>query len=134
MPAVRPAVRVLVADARSLGTDLERALEGDPELQCVGRVELPSEVVAEARRLRPEVVLLGHGFGGGTTLQVVADLVADGLGLRVLVLSEVGSEMFARETLRRGAAGFLVHSGDLRTLLPRIRASIGRAPAEGVPA
>ena len=134
MPAVRPAVRVLVADARPLGTALERALDGDPELQCVGRVERPADVIAAVRRLRPEVVLLGHEFGAGTTLQVVAELVGQRPELRVLVLSEVASEMFARESLRRGAAGFLVHSGDLQTLLPRIRASIGRAPAEGVPA
>jgi DNA-binding NarL/FixJ family response regulator len=134
MPAARPAARVLVADARSLGTELERALEGDAELLCIGRVDRPSEVVGEARRLRPDVVLLGHVFGGAATLHVVGQLTLQQPGVCVLVLSEVASEMFARESLRRGAAGFLVHSGDLRTLLPRIRACLGREPADGLPA
>jgi DNA-binding NarL/FixJ family response regulator len=134
MLAARPAVRVLVADAHALGAELERALANDPELVCVGRVAVPSEVAAEARRHRPDVVLLGHLFGGGTTLRLVGELVADLPEIQVLVLSEVASDMFARESLRRGAAGFLVHSGDLRTLLPRIRACIGREPAEGMPA
>ena len=134
MPSARPVVRVLVADARSLGTELERALDGDAELLCVGRVDQPSEVVAEARRLRPDAVLLGHLFGGGATLGVVGQLTAQNPAVCVLVLSEVASDMFARESLRRGAAGFLVHSGDLRTLLPRIRACLGREPADGVPA
>jgi DNA-binding NarL/FixJ family response regulator len=134
MPSVRPAVRVLVADARALGADLERALAADPELACVARAQSPSEVVAEARRHRPDAVLLGQLFGGATTLQLVGALVADLPHARVLVLSEVASDMLARESLRRGAAGFLVHSGDLHTLLPRIRACIGREPAAPEPA
>jgi two-component system, NarL family, response regulator DesR len=129
MPA-RAALRILVAADAALGTALEAALAGDPELHCVGRVTSVGEVVAEARRHRPDVVLLGHLFGGGASLHVIADLAARLPEARVLVLSEVQSDILARESLRRGAAGFLVHSGNLATLVPRIHACIGRVPAE----
>lgn len=129
LPA-RPVLRVLVADDLMLGAGLEQAIACDPELACVARVGAPGDVVAAARHHRPDVVLLGHVFGGGTTLQVVAELVAALPQSRVLVLSVVASDMFARESLRRGASGFIVHSGDLGTLLPRIRACLGRLPAE----
>jgi two-component system response regulator DesR len=130
MVPARPAVRVLVADDKGLGLELQRALARDPELVCVGRVTELAAVLDEAARLRPDVILLTCLFGGGTTLHVVGNLASALPDCRVLVLSEVASESLARESLRRGATGFLVHSGDVTTLVPRIRACTGRAPAE----
>jgi two-component system response regulator DesR len=130
MVPARPAVRVLVADDRGLGAELQLALARDSEFQCLARITDISAVHAEAARHRPDVILLNHLFGGGKTLSVLGELTATLPDCRVLVLSEVASESLARESLRRGATGFLVHSGDVSTLLPRIRACTGRAPAE----
>jgi DNA-binding NarL/FixJ family response regulator len=125
----RPALRVLVADDKPLGVALQEALDRELEYVCVARVTDIGAVQSEAARHQPDLILLNL-FGGGKILQVVGELVSALPACRVLVLSEVASESLARESLRRGATGFLVHSGDVGTLLPRIRACTGRAPAE----
>ncbi len=130
MQPPRPAFRVLVADDTALGAALEAALTEDPDLRCVARVADPTRVAEEAGRHRAEVILLGHLGGGSVSLQILGELVPRVPAARVLVLSEVASDIVARESLRRGAIGFLVHSGDLGTLLPRIRACTGQLPVE----
>jgi DNA-binding NarL/FixJ family response regulator len=130
MVPARPALRVLVADDKPLGAALVAALGAGSELACVGRVTRLEDVAEQAERHAADVVLLDCLLGGATALHVVGDLAARRPGTMVLVLSEVASESLARESLRRGAVGFLVHSGHVGTLLPRIRACTGRAPAE----
>lgn len=135
MASSRSSLRILVVDDRSLGDALLSALAADSDLSCVSRVTDLRKVAAEAVRCAADVVLLNHLFAAGALLQVVGELVERVPGIRVLVLSEVASESLARETLRRGASGFLVHSGNVETLVPRIRACTGLAPAlHGVPA
>jgi two-component system response regulator DesR len=135
MPSARSTLRVLVVDDRPLGDALLSALADDADLSCVSRVTNLSTVTAEAERHAADVVLLNHLFAGAALLQVVGDLAERLPRIRVLVLSEVASESLARESLRRGASGFLVHSGNVETLVPRIRACTGHAPvARGVPA
>lgn len=128
MASARTALRVLVVDDRPFGDALQSALAADADLSCVSRVTDLRDVNGAAERHRADVVLLNHLFAGSTLLQVVGDLVERLPGARVLVLSEVASESLAREALKRGASGFLVHSGNVETLLPRIRACTGHAP------
>jgi DNA-binding NarL/FixJ family response regulator len=130
MVPARPALRVLVADDKPLGAALVTALGTGGELSCVGRVTRLEDVAEHADRHGADVVLLDCLLGGATALHVVGELAARRPETMVLVLSEVASESLARESLRRGAVGFLVHSGHVDTLLPRIRACTGRAPAE----
>lgn len=132
MTAARPALRVLVADDSALGTALVAAIGADPELVCVGRVEEPLRVAPTAAEVQPDLVLLAHLLGGSTTLHEISLIAARVPGVRVLVLSEVSSDILAGEALRRGAAGFLVHDGNVSHLLGRVRACGGRVPFDEV--
>lgn len=134
MTAARPALRVLVADDTALGTALAAAIDADPELVCVGRVREPLRVAAAATQFQPDLVLLAHLLGGSTTIHEVSQIAARAPGVRILVLSEVSSDILAEEALRRGAAGFLVHDGTVANLLARVRACGGRVPFEEVAA
>lgn len=126
MPPVRPALRVLVADDSAVGTALVAAIDSDPELVCVGRVADPVRVAAVAAEVQPDLVLLALLLAGTTTIQSVPVISARVPGVRVLLLSEVSSDILAAEALRRGAAGFLVHDGNVGHLLERVRACGGR--------
>jgi DNA-binding NarL/FixJ family response regulator len=130
MSSVRTPLRVLVADDRPFGDALVGALAADADLACVARVTDLAAVATDAERHAVDLVLLNPSFTGGTTLHVIGALTERLPRARILVLSEVASESLARESLRRGAAGFLVHSGNVQTLLARIRACAGHAPAE----
>jgi two-component system response regulator DesR len=126
MPAARPALRVLVADDSAVGTALVAAIDADPELACVARVADPVRVAAVAAEVQPDLVLLALLLDGSTTIQSVPLIRARVPGVRVLLLSEVSSDILAAESLRRGAAGFLVHDGNVAHLLERVRACGGR--------
>lgn len=130
MTAPRPTLRVLIADDTALGAALVTALDGDAELACVGRVTEPLGTAGTAAQVRPDLVLLAHLLGGASTLHEIPLIGARVPGVRVLVLSEVSSDILAEEALRRGAAGFLVHDGNVRHLLARIRACGGRGPLD----
>ncbi len=132
MTAARPALRVLVADDSALGAALAAAIDDDPELVCVGHVAEPLHVAAAAANVQPDLVLLAHLLGGSTTIHEVSLIAARAPGVRILVLSEVSSDILAEEALRRGAAGFLVHDGNVPNLLGRVRACGGRVPFDEV--
>lgn len=132
MTAARPALRVLVAHDTALGAALAAAIDRDPELVCVGHVAEPLRVAAAAAAAQPDLVLLAHLLGGSTTIHEVSLIAARVPGVRILVLSEVSSDILAEEALRRGAAGFLVHDGNVANLLGRVRACGGRVPFEEV--
>lgn len=127
MQSATPALRVLVADDTALGTDLVAALDRDTEWSCVARVQRLADVLPAVREHRPDLLLLGFLLNGATSLGLLAELAAQAPATQVLVLSDVGSDGLALASLRRGADGFIVHGGDLATLLPRLRACTGRA-------
>ena len=130
MTAARPTLRVLVADDTALGPALAAAIAKDRELVCVGHVTEPLATAARAAETRPDLVLLAHLLGGASTLHEIPLIGARVPGVRVLVLSEVSSDILAGDALRRGAAGFLVHDGSVPHLLARVRACAGRTPLE----
>lgn len=119
-------LRVLVADGTALGAALVAAFLREGGRDCVAREIDPARAADEAVLLQADILLLG--FRGATSLNTVAEIVARAPGTQVLVLSEVMSDSLAREAVRRGAAGFLFHGGDVESLLERIRACMGRAP------
>jgi len=132
MPPARSRLRVLVVDDTELGADLAAAIERDPELDCVARATALDAGVRAARDGQPDVVLLRTLVGRSPGLDWIARIAATAPQSRILVLSEVTSELLAQESLRRGAAGFLVHHGNVEALLGRVRASAGR-PRGDVP-
>src|SRR4051794_20244133 len=65
-----PAARVLIADGQALvRAGLRALLESSGRIGVVGEASTAEEAVAEARRLRPDVVLLDAGLPGGNGVE-----------------------------------------------------------------
>jgi DNA-binding NarL/FixJ family response regulator len=80
----------------------------------------PHQVVAEAERLRPAVVLLDLRLGDGTTsVDHIPALVA--LGCRVLVLTGVTDPVELGRALEAGAAGIVPKTSDPDTVVTSVR-------------
>lgn len=123
----RARLRVLVVVDSAPGAELVAALEEHPELECAGHARTLDEGLALAMRLQPDVVLLGCLVGKVTGLGWIARFAAAcTTATRILVLSDVSSELLARESLKRGADGFLVHHDDVAVLIARVLACAGR--------
>jgi two-component system, NarL family, response regulator DesR len=97
------------------------ALEDDIEVTTeVGRGD---EVVAAARRARPDVALLDIGLPGIDGLEVAAALHAELPHVRVVMLTTFNRPGYLRRAMEAGAAGFLLKDAPAHELARAIRAA-----------
>jgi DNA-binding NarL/FixJ family response regulator len=112
-----PAVRVLIADGQALVRAGFRALlEADGRISVVGEAASGDEAVAEASRLRPDVVLLDDTLPGLSCVEATGRILADpGVAVMMLTATERDERIFA--TLRAGARGLLLKDTEPAELL-----------------
>ena len=103
-----PAVRVLIADGQALVRAGFRALlESGGRISVVGEASTGEEAVAEACRLRPDVVLLDATLPGLSCVEATGRMLADpGIAVMLLTATEEDERIFA--TLRAGARGLVL--------------------------
>jgi DNA-binding NarL/FixJ family response regulator len=103
-----PAVRVLIADGQALvRAGFRSLLESGGRIIVVGEASTGEEAVAEARRLRPDVVLLDATLPGLNCVEATGRMLADpGVAVMLLTATEQDERIFA--TLRAGARGQLL--------------------------
>ena len=100
---------VLIVDDQGLvRVGLRKILEAEPETEVVGEAADGEDAVAEARRLRPDVVLMDIRMpvldGIEATRRIVTALPAT----RVLILTTFGLDGYVYDALRAGASGFML--------------------------
>jgi DNA-binding NarL/FixJ family response regulator len=120
-----PAVRVLVADGQALVRAGFRALlESGGRISVVGEASTGEEAVAEARRLRPDVVLLDATLPGLNCVEATGRMLADpGIAVMLLTATEQDERIFA--TLRAGASGLLLKDTEPAELVRAIELLAG---------
>jgi DNA-binding NarL/FixJ family response regulator len=103
-----PAVRVLVADGQALVRAGFRALlESGGHVSVVGEASNGEETVAEASRLRPDVVLLDATLPGLNPVEATVRMLADS-GIAVMLLTTTEQDERILATLRAGARGLVL--------------------------
>jgi DNA-binding NarL/FixJ family response regulator len=115
-----PAVRLLIADSQALvRAGLRALLEADGRISVVGEAATGDEAVAEASRLRPDVVLLDDTLPGLSCVEATGRILADpGVAVMLLTATERDERIFA--TLRAGARGLLLKDTEPAELLRAI--------------
>ncbi|MGG5751113.1 response regulator [Zafaria sp. Z1313] len=116
---------ILIADDQALIRAGFRALlEAEDGLEVVGEARTGDGAVAEARRLRPDVVLLDLRMPGGDGIEAAARIKADpGLAAtRVVMLTTFEIDEYILDSIRAGAAGFLVKDTEPEDLVRAVRA------------
>jgi two-component system response regulator NreC len=119
-------IRVLIAEDHLIVREGLRALlEREPDVVVVGVAGNGEQAVAEAVRLRPDVVLMDLSMpvidGAEATRQIRERCPAT----RVLVLSMHAAEAFVRPAVRAGAAGYVLKGAGMADLLAAVRAVAG---------
>ena len=101
-------VRVLIVDDNELVRDgLRMALEFDPGIEIAGEAGDGATGVAEAERLRPDVVLMDVRMPELDGIEATRRIVAlDGPPVRVLMLTTFDLGEYLLEALRAGVSGF----------------------------
>ena len=120
-----PAIRVLLAHREALArAGLRALLEQQSDITVTDEAADGDEVVALARRTRPDLVLMDERLRGPgclhTTRRILAESAPAGTKVLILGSSESDDELLA--TLRAGAGGFLMGDTDPAELVQALRA------------
>ena len=115
-------VRVLLVDDHAmLRAGLASVLSSDDEIEVVGEAGDGAAAVAQARRTRPDVVLMDiqmPGVDGITAITRLAQTVPEA---RALVLTTFDVDDYVLGALRAGAAGFLLKTTPPRDLICAVK-------------
>jgi DNA-binding NarL/FixJ family response regulator len=102
-------IRVLIADDQALVRGGFRLiLEAQKDIEVVGEAEDGEDALAQARGLRPDVVLMDIRMPKMDGLEATRRLLSGNSESRVLVLTTLDADEYVYEAMKAGASGFLL--------------------------
>jgi DNA-binding NarL/FixJ family response regulator len=115
---------VLIVDDQALvRAGFRMILEAEQDIQVVGEAADGREAVAEARRLRPDVVLMDVRMPDVDGIEATRRLLGDDLAaVKVVMLTTFDMDEYVYDALRAGASGFLLKDVPPEQLVDGIRA------------
>ena len=117
-------LRVLIVDDQALvRAGFRMILEAEEDLEVVGEAADGREAVTEARRLRPDVVLMDVRMPDVDGIEATRRLLTeDSSALKVVMLTTFDMDEYVYDALRVGASGFLLKDVPPEQLVDGIRA------------
>jgi len=111
-------IRLLVVDDQAMmRAGFRMILEAQPDIRVVGEAPDGAAAVAEAQRLRPDVVLMDIRMPRLDGVEATRRLS----GLRVLILTTFDLDEYVVAALRAGASGFLLKDAPPEELVRAVR-------------
>lgn len=121
-PVARTRTRVLVVDDhRTFAELLSRALDAEPDLECVGHAQNAMQAVEAVARLAPDIVLMDLRLPDQDGIATAAELTARDPDIKVLILTAHASPAELTRAGAAGASGFLAKDGSLDDVLDALR-------------
>jgi DNA-binding NarL/FixJ family response regulator len=117
-------VSVLIVDDQALvRAGFRMILEAEEDMEVVGEAANGQEAVSEARRLRPDVVLMDVRMPEVDGIEATRRLLDQcGLDTKVVMLTTFDMDEYVYDALRSGASGFLLKDVPPEQLVAGIRA------------
>ena len=113
---------VLIADDQALvRVGLRKILDAEPETDIVGEAGDGEEAVSEARRLRPDVVLMDIRMPVLDGIEATRRIVTAQPSTRVLILTTFGLDTYVYDALRAGASGFMLKDAPPEEIVAGVR-------------
>jgi NarL family two-component system response regulator LiaR len=114
-------IDVLIADDHSIvRRGLRTLISGEPDMKVAGEAADGYDVVAQARELHPDVILLDLVMPGQNGLEALAQIKTENPEARVLVLTSFGDNDRVFSAIRAGASGYLLKDASPEQLLQAI--------------
>ena len=115
-------IRVLVADDQAVVRDgVVLLLTSAEDIEVVGQAGDGNEAVRLAVAERPDVALVDLRMPGLDGAQVTAEVLAAGVGTRVLILTTFADDDAVMPALRAGALGYLTKDATGEAVLAAVR-------------
>ena len=113
---------VLLADDQALvRVGLRKILDAEPETDVVGEASDGEDAVSQARRLRPDVVLMDIRMPVLDGIEATRRIVRDHPGTRVVILTTFGLDTYVYDALRAGASGFMLKDAPPEEIAAAVR-------------
>ena len=114
-------IKILLADDQPLvRTGFRMILDAEPDMEVIAEAGDGADAVRQARRLRPDVVVMDIRMPVQDGIAATAEIAAAGHA-RVLVLTTFHVDEHVVGALRAGASGFLLKDAHADRLLEAIR-------------
>jgi two-component system response regulator DesR len=118
-------IRVLIAEDQGMVRGALATLIGlEPDIEVVAQVARGDEVLAAARKVRPDIALLDIEMPGATGLDAAEQLAAELPSCRVLILTTFGRPGYLRRAMEGGASGFVLKDAPASELSSAIRRAL----------
>jgi DNA-binding NarL/FixJ family response regulator len=115
-------IRVLLAEDQTLMREgLRTILELEPGFVVVGEAGDGVQAVEQARRLRPDVVLMDVQMPRMSGVQATAQIAAELPATRVIILTTFDLDAYVFDAVKAGARGYLLKDTPAVELLVAIR-------------
>lgn len=119
-------VRVVLADDQALmRMGFRMVLEAEEDIEVVGEAADGRSAVAQARALRPDVVLMDVRMPGMNGIEATEAITTQSPATKVLILTTFDLDEYAFAGLKAGAAGFLLKDTRPADLAEAIRTVAG---------
>jgi DNA-binding NarL/FixJ family response regulator len=119
-------IAVLICDDNAtIRAYLAAVLETEPAFRVVGEAADGYEVVAAAKRLQPQVIILDLAMPNRTGLEALPELREVAPSATIIVLSAYAVPEIIEEATRLGAARYVEKGSSVAGLLHAIRSSVG---------
>jgi DNA-binding NarL/FixJ family response regulator len=115
-------IRVLIADDHAILRKGIRAVLGNkPDIQVVGEAADGEQAVAQARSLKPDVILMDLNMPVKTGVEAIREICQLHSEARILVLTSFGQKEQVLSAIQAGARGYLIKDALPRELIAAIR-------------
>jgi two-component system, NarL family, response regulator NreC len=115
-------IRVLLADDHTiLRAGLKMMLNAQPDIEAVGEASDGKQAISEAGRLSPDVVIMDITMPECSGIEATRQIKRMLPEVRVLVLTMHENEEYLFQTLRAGAAGYMLKEAADTDLISAIR-------------
>ncbi len=115
-------IRVFIADDHAIVRKGIRALLAtEPEIEVIGEAGDGTEAVAEAEKLRPDVLLMDLVMPKMDGIEATRQITARFPGVRILVLTSFAADDKVFPAIKAGALGYLLKDSSPEELVQAIR-------------
>lgn len=109
--------RILIADDHTVVRMAVRMVLENAGHEVVGEADCGVDVVALARSLKPQLIILDIDLPQVDGITVLQRLCSGDDSFKVLVFSGMGADQYSIRCAREGASGFISKSGNMEELL-----------------
>ena len=117
--------KVLVVDDHELvRLGLRSLIESAEDTQVIGECQSGEEALVSVRELQPDIVFMDIRMPGMGGLEATRRLLVSHPEIKVIVISALSDELYPRQLLKAGVAGYITKSADRHEIADALRTVI----------